>query len=622
MLNKLKLLVNFVQNMGIRYILFRVYFQFLKKSKFLRKKFPINPSRINKYPSLEVWKKSNSFELLNLPKEKIKDELLEEKAIRIFNGEILFFNRTWKNLGLNYDWITNPDTNYKYDNSKHWTEINDFDSKSGDIKYVWEKSRFTYLLTLIRYDHNFEKDSSEFIFTEIENWIDQNPINCGPNWVCSQEISLRTLHWIFVLDVYRNSDALTEVRYNKMIHVIYWSFHHVYQNIHFSRIAVRNNHAITETLFLSICNLLFPFFKNSGKWSSKGRKWFLQEVDYQIFEDGSYIQYSMNYHRVLIQLLTFGIHITEKFKKPLPLTALKKSYKTLRFLHEMVQDQTGRTPNYGTNDGAIFFNLFEADYTDYRPYISNLHFLLTGVDLYPTKQSHYFSETISSKFEGLKKQNGIVRFDAGGYYILRENNSLTFIRCGKHRDRPAQADNLHIDIWVNGENICEDSGSYKYNTDLETSNYFSGTSSHNTVQIENQNQMLKGGRFIWYYWTNSRKSPIITLQNNQFTFEGEINAFRQFSKNTCHIRRVSKELNTFDWTVEDQLICDKNYQAKQLWHFSDEEKVKFTAFDSSNNLVMSKEMLSLKSLYYGEKEKNSGLFFPFKESIKTIINYK
>jgi hypothetical protein len=608
--------------MGLRYILFRLIFQIQKKSKILKRKFPKSPQSIEKFISYENWKENKPFDLLSFPAEIIKDELLNEKANRILNGEILFFNREWKKLGLNYDWITNPDTNFKYDNSKHWTEINDFDPNTGDIKYVWEKSRFTHLLTLIRYDHNFGEDSSEFIFREIENWIDQNPINCGPNWICSQEISLRTIHWIFALDVYRNSEALTKKRYKKIINVIYWSFDHVFNNIHFSRIAVRNNHAITETLFLSICKFIFPEFDKSNLWSTKGRKWFLQEVDYQIYEDGSYIQFSMNYHRVLIQLLSFGIHVTEKFNHPLPHKTLEKSYKTLQFIYEMVQDESGKTPNYGTNDGAIFFNLFDVDYTDHRPYISNLHFLLTGKHIYQAHQSPYFIEGISKKFNVLKKQHGIIRFDAGGYYILRDKNSFTFIRCGNHRDRPAQADNLHLDIWINGENIIEDAGSYKYNTDKETVNYFSGTRSHNTVQINDENQMLKGGRFIWYYWSYARKSPSITLQNNIFRFEGEINAFRYFSKNTSHKRRVSKELNTLDWTIEDQLTCNKKYLAKQLWHFTDEEKVKFTSFDSSNNEVLSEEMLSLKSLYYGEKQKNFGIFFPFNDSIKTIINCK
>jgi hypothetical protein len=39
---------------------------------------------------------------------------------------------------------------------------------------VWEKSRFTYLLMVIRNDYHCDEDHSQFIFDEIESWINAN----------------------------------------------------------------------------------------------------------------------------------------------------------------------------------------------------------------------------------------------------------------------------------------------------------------------------------------------------------------------------------------------------------------------------------------------------------------
>ena len=55
------------------------------------------------------------------------------------------------------------------------------------------------------------------------------------------------------------------------MHSIYWQIHHVYHNIHFSRISVRNNHAITETLMLYVSGKLFPFFPNVNNGVKKGK---------------------------------------------------------------------------------------------------------------------------------------------------------------------------------------------------------------------------------------------------------------------------------------------------------------------------------------------------------------
>ena len=57
----------------------------------------------------------------------------------------------------------------------------DFSMEAGDIKFVWEKSRFCYLYTIFRYDQKYNCDSSEFVFNEIISWINSNPLNCGPN---------------------------------------------------------------------------------------------------------------------------------------------------------------------------------------------------------------------------------------------------------------------------------------------------------------------------------------------------------------------------------------------------------------------------------------------------------
>ena len=197
-----------IQNMGLRYTSYRIIHELEKRLGILKRNHPILPKE-KRYISLTDWKKMSKFFVIE-PKESIvfsrnQEQTLQDNAHKILRGEICFFSSDWKNLGLNYDWITNPETNFKYDVSKHWSEINDFNPKNGDIKYVWEKSRFTFLLTIIRYDYHFNEDNASFVFSEIESWIDANPINQGPNWKCSQEISLRLFNWMYALEFYKNS---------------------------------------------------------------------------------------------------------------------------------------------------------------------------------------------------------------------------------------------------------------------------------------------------------------------------------------------------------------------------------------------------------------------------------
>lgn len=619
-MNKLSLSLQLFKNMGLRYICYRIFHEIDKKIGTLQKRHPINPKK-RKYISLNNWKKLDIPFIFNskhhIYTAKNPSLVLQTNSSKIFRGEICFFSHNWKDLGLNYDWITNPDTEYKYNFNLHWSKINDFNQQNGDIKYIWEKSRFSYLLTIIRYDYHFEKDNSKFVFDEILSWIKANPINQGPNWKCSQEISLRMINWLYALFFYKDSEHLKEEIFEDIMHVMYWHLHHVFYHIHFSRIAVRNNHAITETLILALSNLLFPFFPETKKWAKKGKHYFEQEIKYQIYDDGAFIQHSLNYHRVLIQLLTFGFSITQSNPSFFSKTVYEKAYKTLNFLIQFVQKENGKVPNYGSNDGALFFPLSDVDFQDYRPSLNSLHLLLTGKSIFEEKED--FIDIKHNKiaiFEPIKIKYGAIIFDTSGYYIFRTRKHFTFIRCTSYKDRPAQADNLHIDIWVNGVNVFFDGGSYKYNTDKKMANYFFGTQSHNTVTLNNSDQMLKGGRFIWYFWTK-RLTKNITETSEYFYFEGSISAFKHLCKD-CILKRNIKIAKTFcKWEIDDMVI-NNTFNAQQLWNYDINSKIDIIAYE--NNLQLQPQVKECyQSNYYGFKTTQSGLLFNFKNSINTTI---
>jgi hypothetical protein len=609
--------------MGLRYTYYRVTHAIESKIGLLKKRHPINPV-FKKFVPLENWKNSATTFVIdtrkNLQLVKNPNSELKEKAIKILNGEVFFFSSEWKNLGKDYDWITNPETNYQYDINKHWSEINDFNSLNGDIKYVWEKSRFSYLLTIMRYDYHFNEDNSDFVFAEIESWIDLNPINQGPNWKCSQEISLRIFNWMYLLTFYNNAVALTEPLWDKIQNVIYWSLHHVYHHIDFSRIAVRNNHAITETLALTASELFFPFIPQTKKWAKEGRKWFEQEVNYQVYNDGTFLQFSMNYHRVLIQLLSFGISFTEKNEKPFSKLVYDKAYKSLNFLYQCTQLENGFLPNYGANDGALFFPFSENQYRDYRPQLNTLHLILTGEKLFELKKIQEDVQWVRTenlpkyKFKKLTHEKGVISFKKGGYYICRTETSFTFIRCGSHKDRPSHADNLHVDVWVKGKNILRDSGTYKYNTENEIVNYFTGTKGHNTVVVNNESQMLKGRRFIWFHWSQCLAAEW-TEDSEYYIFSGKISAFRHLNKMGSHKRtvKVSKEENI--WYVNDIVENLDTYSKNQIWHCD----CAIVSFTSHYNNYLNVE--SLNSSYYGYKEVGKAIAIPFNKEVETKIEY-
>lgn len=631
MIAKFTLLSQLIKNMGWRYLIFRIKHEILTRTGLFKLKFPTQ-KKIEINILYQDWLK-NKVPFLIDDKNSIQiDKALDEKtrieAEKILNGEIKFFNNEFLFLGKNYNWITNPDSNFVYDIKKHFSDINDYSKQAGDIKFIWEKSRFSYIYTLLRDEIINGNNHQEFIFNEIESWIDNNPVNQGPNWKCSQETSLRVLNWVYALYFYSNNSMLSESKWQKIIQSIYWQVHHVYGNIHFSRIAVRNNHAITETLTLYIIGTLFPFLPNANTWKAKGKNWFEQEIEYQVYEDGSFLQFSMNYNRVVVQLLSWAISFAnannERFKE----VVYKRAYATLNFLYQCQEGKNGELPNYGSNDGALFFPFGANAFRDYRPQLNSLHKILTSENLYQNNikdevnDAAWYANSFNSnlQFQPLKKQYGVVEFKVGGYYLFRDEVSLTFIRCGNHKDRPHQADNLHVDIWVNGENILVDGGSYKYNSTNDDNNYFFGTSSHNTLMLNNSNQMQKGNRFIWLYWTQC-KSVICNVNNQGFQFNGSISAFETEGENILHKRNIAKKQNELVWLVEDEIVNAKeplNLTQNWLLHPKmDKEKIEILNEDQN---VLETQKTAFYSSEYGSKQETKQIQFATNHNqLKTTI---
>jgi len=611
--------------MGWRYTQFRIKHELLRRTGLLKKKFPISPA-YKQYLTLQGWKK-NSGKFFFCSKESLSfqrqpSEAIEGRFKKLMTGKFMFFNSNEFNIGSNYDWITNPDTGYKYDTKKHWKIIADYSKEAGDIKYVWEKSRFSYLYDIIRYDYQFDKDCSQFVFSEILSWIKVNPINCGPNYRCSQESSLRVLNWTFALYYYRDSLYLTKEVFDKIQFAIYWQMDHVYKNIDFSRIAVRNNHAITETLGLYLIGLLYPQFPDSPEWKEKGKKWFEDEIAYQVYEDGTFLQFSMNYHRVVIQLLTWAIVLAEKNNESFSAIVYDRAKKSVKFLRTCIVDENGYLPNYGANDGALFFKLNNEEYRDYRPSLDALAMAI-NIDLGFEKKPEdaYWYGLDDKPCNVWVPTQGIHSFNLGGYYIFREIDTLTFIRCGNHKDRPSQADNLHLDIWYKGENILLDAGSYKYNTDQETLKYFMGTASHNTIMLDDYDQMKKGTRFIWYYWTQA-KEAVIEESNDSYYFKGAVSAFTFVSKNIIHQREVVKEKGRPYWTIRDRVINKPgNISMKQLWHLPLKHiPVLWESLNKKNEKMAEQKSTGFVSDLYGRKEPCEMITFQtFEDQVNTLF---
>jgi hypothetical protein len=544
MKNKLQI----IKNMGIGWTLFRAKYEIEKKLGLLERKFKpvqvdnsefirkLKLKNVNDEESFSSFFKDNLTPFFFRPKEVIglKDILEEIRkgknndilklADDICQNRFLYFSK-WNVTFKEIDWHLNPFEQKKAPSNKHWINIPDLGKDFGDIKYIWELSRFPFVYVLVRaYAVTGDSKYVRKFWELFESWVENNPLEIGVNYKCGQEMSLRLMAWIFGLYAFLEHPETTPYRITTMLKMIYYHADHIERHFEFALKSVRNNHTISEAAGMYTIGLLFPFFDKSKKWKEKGKKYLEQEGLRQIYADGSYLQHSMNYQRLVVQDYTWIMQLAKLNNDEFSYELRERVKQCVLFLYNNQDKYTGRLPNYGMNDGALIHPLACNDYLDYRPQLNVAWYVLTGNRLYERGLHDENllwlcgTESLNASLNVPKRASK--EYSIGGYYTIHSQNSHGFIRCASYKDRPNQADMLHFDLWWKGHNILADAGTYSYNTDQKWQSYFNGTSSHNTIMINNKDQMEKASRFMWLNWTKSKTLHFKQL-NKINMFEGE-----------------------------------------------------------------------------------------------------
>ena len=145
-------------------------------------------------------------------------------------------------------WLVNPTTGAEYP-PVHWTAISDDDPERGDIKDVWELSRFgsTFLLArafVLTGDDRY----ADAWWTAVESWAAANPPNSGPNWRCAQETSLRAIAWCFGLSVFGDHPSATAARRDLLARMLGASIERVRPTVGYALVATQQSRDLRARL--------------------------------------------------------------------------------------------------------------------------------------------------------------------------------------------------------------------------------------------------------------------------------------------------------------------------------------------------------------------------------------
>jgi hypothetical protein len=507
------------------------------------------------------------------------------EANRILSGNLPFFGRLSFASGFPPQWFKNAVTGQQVSPDRQWTKTRFASGVApeltaddyGDLKFILEPSRFLFIYPLARaYASSSDQRFPEAFWSAIENWAACNPPMSGPLWICGQESSLRILAWTFALHSFLDSPATTPPRIALLLSMIAAHAWRTMQTVGYAR-SQRSNHLISEAVGLWTAGTLYPELKDAAIWQKYGARLLREAVLEQITPEGTYLQDSFNYQRMVLHQLLWTLRLAEIHNIELDPEIRVRTIAAFDFISAFVDSQSGQMPNHGSNDGSHILPLSTCEFADYRPLLRMGSSVLNRpITLQPgpwdeaalwlnAESNKQLAPRPSSAWVGVSSTAKTP--NSTGYHRIGTKNSWAFVRAGRYKRRPFQADQLHVDLWWHGLNLARDAGTYLYNGQSPWANGLAGTAVHNTIMVDGRDQMRRAGRFLWLDWAQaSGRSFSKNSANFPNCFEGEHDGYRRLG---VKHRRLVQQISEDTWVIVDDLLGAGEHEMRLHWLLPD-----------------------------------------------------
>ncbi|MBN9655055.1 heparinase II/III family protein [Halobacillus sp. GSS1] len=580
------------------------------------------PSSESLFETKVKIKRINIFELNHELLEDFLSKLSLENKEEIISiaddaleGKILGFSSIQLDYGYPIRWHYSPITKKEVDKDLKWYQISDFDSERGDIKAIWEASRLTHFFYFVRAYMLTKNEKYYNAFSDqLKNWLQENKYSYGPNYKCGQEASLRMINALITYSAFKLYGLTDSSDEENLVQLIGDSYKKILSNFFYAHKCIRNNHTLSEITGLII-----------GAWASKDNKGLKnayilldKEIQKQFLPDGGYLQYSFNYQRFALQIAEFVMKISEKTKHQISDQSKKLIKNSAQLLYQL-QDQSGDVPNYGSNDGALIFPVTACGYRDFRPIVNTIFAIVDGKRIFNSgsydEEIIWFGTKEPRDYPVSLIEKKTEMFEASGLYSLRHSGGFLMTILQGFESRPAQMDQLHIDLWHNGVNVFCDSGSYSYASGIGKE--MSLTSAHNTVKVDGKEQMKKREPFLVYDW--SRRNNV-TLGSD--CFKGTMISKNGY-EHTRSIKKTKQGYSIIDEVIGGGEYCDfyfhtpckvKNTE-KSILLYNDDQVIANVKTDGEIEVKK-----AFRSLYYLKKEEVNLVFIRVKMKEKKCNN--
>jgi hypothetical protein len=504
------------------------------------------------------------------------------QAEAIYCHEFQLFGQS-VSVGPEIDWHRDPCSNTRWE-LKFRADYRPADKRSGrDVRGIFELNRHQQLPRLAAaYRFTGDERYADEAVSQMETWIDQNPLGYGINWHSSFEIAIRAVSWIWTIFAIAGSWAFATPVANKIGRSLMAQMQHVYR--HLSTWTWPGIDLVGEATALFIAGTLFGEHRAARKWALTGAAILNDAAAKQVLDDAVHAELSSWFHCYAIDFYLQALTLDRRSKQGDRLLTRETEAALagmLDFAMHLMRPN-GTIPLVGDDDGGRGFPLANGAYSRFREVLAIGAVLFRRPDF--KDQSFEFSEHAFWLLgrEGLEQYGSLPAVSpqrsnlihaAAGYAIQRTgwepDSSHIIFDCGGLgllKGEHAHADSLAIQLFAGRRDILIDPGTYVCNSKPEWRGYFRSTAAHNTVTVDDRNQAISGDAFVWESPINARGiSKTLRSRFRSFAYlEGKHDGY---ARRGVEHRRGLIHMPDDYWLVLDRLSGAGEHSFSWSYHF-------------------------------------------------------
>lgn len=408
------------------------------------------------------------------------------------------------------------------------------------------------------------------------------------NWRSPLELAIRLINWVWALELVRPARVVDSGLHEQLATAAYLHLWEISRK--YSRGSSANNHRIGEAAGVYIGSTYFAEFPEAARWRTESRRILCEEIEGQTYPDGGTHEQALGYQFFVMQFFLLAGIVARRSGDEFPAAYWERLQRMCGFLAAL--GEGGPPPLFGDSDDGYVLDV-DANPYDVRPWLATAALLFDDGALKPRAPSApeatawLLGPPAVARYRALPTPAADRRLESrafreSGYYLLQcgradgpDAASVVF-DCGPLGMGPlaahGHADALSFTLRVGGADVLVDPGTYDYFTYPAWRDYFRSTRAHNTVVVDDTDQSVMLGPFLWGERAQARCSAWMPTATGGRVV-GEHDGYRRLRDPIVHRRTLEMDGARRELVVIDEISGRGRHDSRVYFHLAEQGRL-------------------------------------------------